>query len=113
MTTYKPGDVIPREELQEGMHVRVEFEGVAGPNGVTVGGGTPYFAVEHSLRDASRIVLLEVPDPDAEIVEALAETRWDALPGIRWHSIGAGPRNEAMDAARKQLALLREKGYLT
>jgi hypothetical protein len=122
MTTHKPGDPIPYEELQKGMRVEVVFRGTVGlpPEAgraarprLNLGNGSCIGS--HWLSAADRIFLLEAPDmADAETVEVLAQTRWDAVAGESspWAYINKLDRTLAREDARRQLALLREAGYV-
>ena len=114
MTDYQPGDTVPRQALQEGWRVRVEFEGVV-DRYRAVPLQRPGFALDDRLAMASRIVLLDKPgksDPDAEIVEPIAELLHD-LDGDdhAWADCGAPARFR--DPARRLVSILREKGILS
>jgi hypothetical protein len=115
MTTYKPGDEVPREELLNGMRVRVEFEGVIDGGSVKVA-ATPTQWIHLGQFPAIRIVLLEAPDPDADIVEALSKTRYALVrKGTNWATWDNAPRDlqdKYREYSRQQLALLRELGVV-
>ena len=112
MSDYQPGDTVPREDLREGWRVRVEFEGTYSQHTDSVAFDSGGSVIADR---ASRIVLLDKPDPDAKIVEALAEAaQFIALgPGCSpWRFLTDEQREWSRKRARDRLALLREKGVL-